>query len=254
MKKITLILLLFVTCGIQAQKDTQFFAEASKYYNEGKYEQAIASYAKIMDTNKHSAELYYNLGNAYYKSNQVAQSIYYYEKALLLAPNDTDIENNLAFANNMTIDAIEELPESVLSKTYKNTVAYFSTDQWAVLSVVFLFLFVASSIAYYFLMLPRSKRIAFITSISALSIVVFTVIFAFLQSKGQEKDRGAIVFKEEVSAQTEPNLRSESAFVLHEGTKVNVIEAFEDWKKVKLTNGETGWLLANDIKEIKEKR
>ena len=92
------------------QNDT-LFKKANTLYNNGKYLEAIDNYMSILETNTHSAELYFNLGNAHYKLNNIATSIYYYEKALQLKPNDKDIINNIAFARNMTIDAIDTVPE-----------------------------------------------------------------------------------------------------------------------------------------------
>src|SRR5690606_27767863 len=102
----------------------------NRLYNEGKYQEAINNYLKVTEGNDHSAALYYNLANSYYKLNQIAPSIYYYEKALLLAPQDTDIKNNLLYAQNMTIDAIEVLPQTGLSRIFQNMVSKFSYHSW----------------------------------------------------------------------------------------------------------------------------
>ena len=117
MKNILYILLFFFG-SISAQND-KIFDQANTLYNEAKYAEAIDRYEVILNTNKHSAELYYNIANAHYKLNNIAPSVYYFEKALALKPNDKDIKNNLAFANNMRIDAIENLPEVGLTRFIK---------------------------------------------------------------------------------------------------------------------------------------
>ena len=113
MKK-TLIFWLICAIGF-SQADTSF-KEANDLYNTGFYQDAIELYSSILESNLHSAELYYNLANCYYKLNEIGPSVFYYEKALQLAPNDPDIINNLGYAQKMTIDAIQEVPENGVSK------------------------------------------------------------------------------------------------------------------------------------------
>lgn len=133
MKNIGYILLFFFI-GLSAQND-KVFDQANALFNEGKFTEAIDRYELILDTDKHSAELYYNIANAHYKLNHIAPSIYYYEKALALKPKDKDIINNLAFANNMRIDAIDNLPEVGLSRFVKKVTNSLSFDAWAKVSV-----------------------------------------------------------------------------------------------------------------------
>ena len=114
MKKLLSVVIFLFGLVAFGQNET-LFNQATEAYNEGAYQKAVDNYLEILDNGQHSAELYYNLGNSYYKLNQIAPSIYYYEKALLLRPNDEEIKNNLAYANNMTLDAIETLPETGLS-------------------------------------------------------------------------------------------------------------------------------------------
>ena len=117
MKKLLYILVLIVSFSAFSQNET-LFEQGKELYKNGKYQQAINSWMKIVENGEHSAELYFNLGNAQYKLNHIGPSIYYYEKALQLSPNDQDIKNNLAFAENARIDSIEPLPQTVFSKWY----------------------------------------------------------------------------------------------------------------------------------------
>ena len=111
MKKVVYIFILLLSLSASAQQNA-LFDSATKAYNAGEYQSAVDIYLEILESGKHSPELYYNLGNAYYKLNQIAPSIYYYEKALLLKPNDVEIKNNLGYAQNMTLDAIDTMPET----------------------------------------------------------------------------------------------------------------------------------------------
>ena len=248
-----LIYIFFFLLGgiITAQEDHTLFSQGNSLYNEGKFQDAITSFEAIIEQGKHSSELYFNLANAYYKLNQVGPSIYYYEKALQLSPNDKDIENNLTFAQNMTIDAIERIPEVGLSRIGKAIVNTFSFDVWAVLAVGLTILFVILFLSYYFSYSTTLKRLLFLSSFGSLFLGLVTFIFAFQKYDFAQNDRGAIVFAQETEVRTDPNLRSETAFNLHEGTKVQIIENFDDnWAKIKLADGKTGWISIQDIKEL----
>jgi len=250
-KKILFIGILLITVIGYAQGEA-LFNRATEAYNAGDYQKAIDNYLEILEDGQHSAELYYNLGNTYYKLNQIAPSIYYYEKALLLKPNDVEITNNLAYAQNMTLDAIDTMPETGLSKIYQNVVGFLSFDQWAYVGVVFMVLFVLLYIAFYYFRYSSRKRIAFITSIITLLICIVSVVFAFVQYNKFKADRPAIVFANESSVKSEPNKRSQEAFALHEGTKVNVLDELNDWKKIRIADGTTGWIPSEDIKLLKD--
>lgn len=251
MKRAIIIFALFFWYWGASQTEA-LFTGATDAYNEGDYEKAISLYDQIIEKGEHSAALYFNLGNSYYKLNQIAPSIYYYEKALLLKPADSEIKTNLAYAQNMTLDAIEVLPETGISKIYQRITGRMSFDQWAYTSVVFLVLFVLSYLAFYFLVYATQKRIAFICSLTFLMVAVISVIFAFMQFTQFKADEPAIIFSEEVSVKSEPNQRSGEAFVLHEGTKVNVLEQLNEYKKIQLVDGKTGWVSSEDIKLLKD--
>ena len=226
------------------------FEKGNTLYNEGKYAEAIDVYKTILATKNHSSELYFNLGNAFYKLNDVAPSIYYYEKALQLSPNDTDIKNNLAFARNMTIDAIDTVPEAGFSKLIKTVTNYMSFDGWAKLAVVFSICFVSLFLVYYFAFSSMRKRLAFIGSITSLFALVIVLVFAFHKFNLDKKDRPAIIFAQEAKVKAEPNNRSEESFRLHEGTKVQILDTVKNWKKIKLADGKTGWISEGDIKSL----
>ncbi|WP_412987200.1 tetratricopeptide repeat protein [Pontimicrobium sp. IMCC45349] len=251
MKRIIYIVFCLISVLSFAQNNNDLFTQANTYYNDGKFLDAIAKYEAILSTEKHSAELYFNLANAYYKLNKVAPSIYYYEKALQLAPNDKDIKNNLSFAQNMTIDAIEVVPEIGFTRVTKSIVNTFSFDTWAVFSVTLVMLFVVLFLAYYFSYGTGKKRLMFLTSITSLFLAFITLAFAFQKYKYVQNDNPAIVFAQESEVKADPNLRSESTFILHEGTKVQVLETYKsNWTKIKLSDGKTGWISNQDIKTL----
>ncbi|NQY05753.1 MAG: tetratricopeptide repeat protein [Flavobacteriaceae bacterium] len=243
------IIMLFVfSLSFSQSKNT--FKTANELYNNGDYENALIHYQKIVDNGEHSASLYFNMGNAHYKLNRVAESIYNYEKALLMDPNNEEIKNNLGFAQKMTIDAIDAIPESGFSKMFNSAVGTFHFDTWAKIAIVFSILFVLSFIGYYFAYQTSRKRLLFISSGLSLLFLVASLFFAYQQESYTNSIVQGIVFAEESKVKAEPNLRSEESFKLHEGAKVRVLESVKDWKKIRLADGKTGWILAEDIKEL----
>ncbi len=252
----SLLLLLSLLCllttveTLHAQYD-QYFKEGNALYNKGSYAEAIAVYQKVEASDYESAALYYNLGNAHYKLNHIAPSIYYYEKALLLSPDDEDIKNNLIFAQNMTLDAIDVLPQTGFARLFDRLLRIFGYNGWAMVAVIGSILFVICFILYYYATITKRKRLFFALSIVFLSIMVLSLAAAFRQYDIDKKDRPAIIFATESRVKADPNLRGEVAFILHEGTKVQVLEEYEGWKKILLADGKIGWIPDEDIKEIR---
>jgi tetratricopeptide (TPR) repeat protein len=233
-------------------QNSSLFDQGNALYNEGDFDQAILKYEGVLNNGEHSAELYFNLANAHYKLNHIAPSIYYYEKALQLAPNDKEIQNNAAFARNMTIDAIDSVPEVGLSNYIKNMTNKLSFDSWAKASVLFVCLFVTLFLLYYFAYSTTRKRLSFVSSMICIGLACLSLAFAFHKYNLEKKDQPAIVFAQESQVKSEPNLRSTEAFILHEGTKVQILDTVNNWKKIKLSDGKTGWVVNDDIKKLKD--
>lgn len=237
---------------IASAQNEALFNRATDAYNEGSYDKAVEYYLEIIENGEHSAELYFNLGNSYYKLDQVAPSIYFYEKALLLKPNDPEIKTNLAFAKNMTLDAIEVMPETGFSKIYASVINFLFFDHWAYLAIFCIILFVLLYIAFYYFRYSTRKRMAFVSSLLSLFVAIIAVVFGFVQYNDFLADQPAIVFADEVVIKSEPNDRSLEVFRLHEGTKLYVLDELNDWKKVRIADGKTGWLSSEDIKLLRD--
>lgn len=243
-------LLTFLIASLGFSQNEQLFEQANDLYNEGDFEDAISRYEAIIETGQHSAALYFNLANSHYKLNHIAPSIYYYEKALKLSPNDKEIHNNIAFARNMTIDAIDKTPEIGFAKFSNTLTNWLTFDNWAKLSVLLMILFVVFYLVYYFNYGTTKKRLAFITSMSFLILACAAVALAYNNYNLVENDQPAIVFAKEAQVKSEPNLRSSESFKLHEGTKVQILDTVNNWKKIKLADGKTGWIPNMDIKAL----
>lgn len=249
MKKLLYILILLVSFSSIAQNQN-LFDQGKELYKNGKYQQAINAWMQILDKGDHSAELYFNLGNAQYKLNHIGPSVYYYEKALQLSPNDSDIKNNLAFAENARIDSIEPLPQTVFSKWYKSISGVFTFNGWAILAVAFSIFFVAFFLFYYFAFSEKRKRLLFVSSMFTGILLVASLTMAFLTYGDYSKKQPAIIFSSEIEVKTGPTMGSSVAFVLHEGTKVQILAQDGNWYRITLADGKDGWIPASDLKQL----
>ncbi|MEO0337936.1 MAG: tetratricopeptide repeat protein [Bacteroidota bacterium] len=148
-KHINTLFLVLIALVIQAQENP-LFVQGKEAYRANDFQGAITKWNQILDQGQHSPSLYYNLGNAHYKLNQVGPSIYYYEKALALDPNNAEVKNNLSFAENAKIDVIEPLPKTFFAKWDETLSNWFSYDEWAWITVISFFLFTVLFLTYYF--------------------------------------------------------------------------------------------------------
>ena len=253
MKKLIYILVL-ITNFIFAQNNAKTqFDSANELYRKEHYAEAIDKYESILTQDKlESAELYFNLGNCYYKLGKIAPSIYNFEKAALLNPDDQAVQINLSFAQKRTIDDIKVMPKVGFSNFLNTTTAVFSYDTWAWIAVGLSVLVLLFFIGYYFSSTTILKRIFFLGMFVLIGLMIVSVSCAFLQQQVATKIRPAIVFEELVNVKTEPKSSAENAFVLHEGTKVFVKETLDNWKRIELTDKSEGWIKKEAIKELKE--
>lgn len=249
MKKIIYILLLLISALGFSQND-KLFREATDLYNSGKYQEAADKYEAILKNGEHSAALYYNLGNAHYKLSHVGPSIYYYEKALQLSPDDADIKNNLAFAQNMTVDAIVPVTKTGWQKFKENSLGKFSFDGWAVLSIVCICLFVVFVIAYFLINISWLKRAFFTFAFIMLLGMGMAWYCAELRYQDAHNSTYAIIYVPESTINAEPNGSSDIIFTLHAGTKVKILEKLNLYKKIQLADGKTGWIKDSDIRQL----
>lgn len=227
------------------------FETGNDLYQKGKYQEALNAYESVVNNHKQSAELFYNLGNCYYKLNKVAPAIYNYEKALVLKPNDGDVLNNLKFAQKRTIDEIKVIPKVGFGKLLRDFTGIYHYNTWGWISIGFSVLFLLSFIGYYFSQITVSKRIFFFSMFVFVIMLMISVASAIFEKSHFENEKPAIIFVEMTDVRSEPQKMASTVVVLHEGTKVYVEEAVVGWKKVQLTDGTEGWIESKSIKEVK---
>ncbi len=234
-----------------AQQTDALFMEANNMYKEGAYSKAIDLYKSIEAKGLVSDDLYFNLGNSYYKLNKIAPAIYNFEKALLLNPLHSDAQNNLTFAKRMTIDNIKVLPTTFLQKFNRIVIMKFSYNTWAYIAVLMALLAAIWFLWYHFAVSSRRKLLLFNLTILSVLVLLVSVFFAFHNFKVIRNNRIAIVFASKTEVKNAPTSSSDLLFDLHEGTKVIVLDAVDNWKKIKISDGKIGWIFASDIRELK---
>ena len=224
------------------------FSQANELYNKGSYIEAINNYKEIIKNDFHSAELYYNLGNAYYRLDSIASSVYYYEKALQLNPNDREIIDNLELINKTLVDEIDPITTPLIESILNSISNIFYFETWGYISIFFSFLIVALFLSYYFANSSRVKRLTFVLlCISS----IFMLVSLINGNKGYNNyinNEYAVIYSYETDLKTEPNYRSETLFMLHEGTKIQVLENYNNWIKIRLVNGQVGYIQLIDVK------
>ncbi len=250
MKMRNIVWLILLISWILPAQNADVFEEANTQYGEGNYEEAIELYEQIIENGEASVAVYYNLGNAHYKLNNVAPSIYYFEKALQLAPGDEDVQNNIQFARNMTIDDIPEEEATGLAKRVNELISVFSYNTWGKIAIGFSVLFAVAFLAYYFNTRSRQKRLFFGAAALMLLLGITSIYFAFKQQQIQENNQFAIVYVEEAEVRDEPTEREEAAFNLHEGTKTRLLENYQGWVKIELADGTQGWISGDNIRRL----
>ncbi|SMO42533.1 SH3 domain-containing protein [Saccharicrinis carchari] len=249
MKKLilyTLILLSFTSVYAQDNR----FQDANAFYTDGKFEEAVLAYNDILKTGVESAELYYNLGNAYYKSGQLPQAILNYERALLLAPHDKDIRYNLEMSNMQITDKIETVGDFFLITWFNDFKNKTKSDTWAMISIVAFALAVFSFGIFLFSRTRNLKQATFALAIFLFVGAMVAFNFSSSQKNRLTKRNGAIIFEPSVNVKSSPSAGGTDLFILHEGTKVNILEELGEWNKIEISDGSEGWLPVSAIEII----
>ncbi|WP_346696313.1 tetratricopeptide repeat protein [Barnesiella viscericola] len=249
MKKIV-IYLLCIVAGMTATYGQESLTKANEAYAQEDYIKAIELYEQTAREHGVSSDLYYNLGNAYYKHNEFAKAILNYERALLLNPGNEDARFNLDMANTHIVDKIDPVGRFFLSVWIDSMRSYLSSNTWAVIGIIAFFLFIGGCYLYLFTRSVSLKKIGFFGGIVVLLIAIMANCFAWGLNEKKEIRNEAIVFDATVSVKSSPAESGTDLFVLHEGTKVVVLSKVGEWSEVKISDGNRGWLPSAAIEII----
>lgn len=223
---------------------------ADDAYKKGNYQQAITDYQELLRKGV-SADLYYNLGNAYYRSDNLTQAILAYERASLLAPGDEDIRFNLQFARSKTIDKITPESEMFFVTWYHSLVNMMGVDSWATLAVVSVILALLLMLAYLFAPQLAVRKVGFFGSITLLLVFLLANLFAYQQKDALVNRTGAIITAPSVNVKKTPVASGSDNFVLHEGTRVDITDnSMKNWRGIRLADGREGWVQSNQLEQI----
>lgn len=253
MKRSHILVLFFVmwVVPIIAQNSSEAASEA---YRKQDYKKSIQLYEQIvaqgLAENRESAEVYYNLGNAYFRNNQIAKAILNYERALLLNPGDSDIRHNLRFARTRIEDRIDTSGNLFFANWINNLRNRFTSNTWATTGIVFFLLFLSCIALFLFSAKTWIKKTAFYSGLAMLVFLIVSNAFAFRQKNNLVNRNTGIVMPASASIMTSPDVNSKELFRLHEGTKVKLNRTDGNWYEVEIANGSVGWTSKDNIEII----
>jgi len=233
-----------------AQNPEQQAIQAAKLYNSKQYAESISLYNKIIASGYESYALYYNLGNAYFRNNETTNAILYYEKALKIAPNNEDIKHNIEVANAKLIDKVEKIPELFYKRWWKELVYLMDIDTIATVNILLLTVALLLLAIYVAVSDILFRKISFWAGITLLFFFGIGVIAASQRNHYLVEQHEAIVFKPTVNIKSSPDENSKDIFVLHEGTKVTLLDIVSDWQEIRISNGSIGWIKLSDLRKI----
>jgi hypothetical protein len=235
--------------GNSARADSLVIA-GNKHYMDHDYEKAIDCYTRVVNMGFSAPSLYFNMGNAWYKQSNFPKAILYYEKARLLDPVDEDIRQNLAIANSRIVDKIENIPEFFLKRWMSSIAVLLSPDQWALVSLLIFALALAAFFLYMFTNGYRLKKLGFVAGVIFVALSLTGILIMNNRKQLMRHSHGAIVIAPVVNVKSSPDEQGTSVFVLHEGTRVVLMDSVLQWKEVKIPDGNKGWIQDRDLAEI----
>ncbi|TCO09370.1 tetratricopeptide repeat protein [Natronoflexus pectinivorans] len=248
---IYIVTILFIFTSFSVKADFNLIIEqANQHYMESEYGEAIELYEEVLKSGMVSADLYYNLGNAYYRHGYLPSAILNYERALLLAPQDRDIRHNLNLAYSQITDNIEPVGEFFLVRWFASFRNSANPDTWAWISIITFILFLAGLLFYFFSRSILFRKISFFFAL--LAVLVSGISFAFANNQKQrlENRNRAIVFSPSVTVRSAPEARGTELFVLHSGTRVRILQVMGNWYEIEIEDGNVGWVHAEHLEVI----
>lgn len=233
-----------------AQTNRALIDSGNTAYAINKFDRAIKHYEQIVSNGAESAELYFNLGNAYYKSGHLAKAVLYYEKAKKLSPGDEDILYNLKLVNKQLVDKIEPLPELFINDWWNNLLLTFPEKTWSLVAITFIWISFTFLLLYFIANKRSIRQSSFFISSTGFILSFLTLTIAHKSNKINLSHNEAIVVSLHVTIKGSPSDQGTNLFVLHEGAKAKIEQSSGDWVEIKIANGNRGWIKAVDLEVI----
>ncbi len=219
-------------------------------YNEGQYDEAIAAYEAVIESGYEAAELYYNLGNAWFKLDNMPGSILYYEKARRMAPENEDISYNLSLANSRIIDKIESVPMFFLNRWWHDLTDLLPLDKWAVFGLVSFMVALLTALVFFISPSVLIRKLTFLSGTLILVVTLVSFIITIEKYNQYQRHDEAIIFTPTVTVKSSPNESSIDLFVIHEGAKVKITDRVEGWSEIRIADGSVGWVRSSIYRKI----
>ena len=245
-----LIITMLFPIALHANDRDSVLFRAEQFYQQNEFSKAIAEYQSLTESGWVSAELFYNLGNAYFKNHDIKSAILYYERAKRLAPNDEAIDFNLNLSRTLIFDKVEALPELFLitwGKAIRDWMTVRSWSWWSIGSFVAMLML---ALLFLFVRNMTVRRLALGLSVFCFVLSLTTFSFGYLQKSNIERTDEAIVFAPSVTIKSSPDDSGNNLFVLHEGIKVRIEDQIGEWCEIRIADGNKGWMRISDLKVI----
>lgn len=250
MRAVIFLLLILLSAGLFASDQQIYIQKANKAYGDGSFTEAAELYKRVIALGYESPDLYYNLGNSYFKLNEYASAILWYERAKRLDPGNEDIDFNLKVTNNKIADQIEPLPELFYKRWFRNLINLFPADTWAATGIVLFILALAFGSVYLLSRVLFIRKFGFWLGALILLFSVISILFAWNSYTTVKNANEAIIFTPTLTIKSSPDEKSVDLFVLHEGTKVQIKDQIGAWYEIRIANGSVGWIPASALEKI----
>ena len=229
---------------------TDNIVKANKAYSAGSYTTAADLYNKVVSAGYEAPELYYNLGNTYFKMNDYAHAILWYERAMRLAPGNEDIDFNLNVANTKISDKIEPLPVLFYKRWFNALLQLFSVDTWAGIGVLLFLAGLLGGALYLTSRILVLRKAGFWSASGFILLSLFALLMAWSSNSFTKSASEAIIFAPTITVKSSPDEKSTDLFVVHEGTKVRLLDNINGWFEIRIANGSVGWLPLTSLEKI----
>ena len=235
--------ILFCSVAANLFGQNELFEQANTAYENLEYKQAVNSYLALEKEGFSSANLFYNMGNAYYNLDEVGKSILYFEKALKVEPNLKDAKHNLQLAYLKSDNQIEPLPKLFIVEWWQSLLSKKSASTWAWQGVIFIWLAIVLLILYRWKKMTWSKVLGILILLFGLSYICL----AWQKYNYDYKHQFAIVLPEKVALKNSPNLDGENVLLAFEGLRIEIVDQVDDWYQIRLEDGTDAWLLKETV-------
>ncbi|MBN2134874.1 MAG: tetratricopeptide repeat protein [Acidobacteria bacterium] len=255
--KLRVVILIIVLSGFTTGNAASIAGPAEEeylrgveYYTNGDYSQALETWLDIYNFGYRSAELNYNIGNAYFKLNNIPGALLFYERARLLKPGDEDINYNLAIAKTQTIDRFEEIPKLFFTRWFDFISLVNPANRWAGISIVSFILSLLALSIYMYSAAYKLKVTGFWTAILLMTMSISSFAFSHRNKTLVHNSNKAIIFDPSVNGKSSPDNSGTDLFLIHEGTKVTIVDAVGEWYEIRLSDGNKGWVPEESLEII----